>query len=194
MTSGTALLGSSLLSGPFKAKWHQLKSRKQSQDSASCWGPPEVRWPVPNWDTAPSLSGPSTCVLPEKSQAAELLSNPNMQKQMRMNKTKRNRTGRTATTQFVNVNTRKELWDGRRAEQQHPVNKCLLATTGWQSAHQRELQWLQTGVAWRSQGGNQVSTPAANKPVGQQRRRSLHPQLSQDLMVTGMSLCLLPHL
>lgn len=46
----------------------------------------------------------------------------------------------------------------------------------------------------RSQGGNQsVHTGAANKPVGQQRQSSLHPQLSQDLMVTGMSLCLLPH-
>lgn len=39
-----------------------------------------------------------------------------------------------------------------------------------------------------------VRTGAANKPVGQQRQGSLHPQLSQDLMVTGMSLCLLPHL
>lgn len=43
-------------------------------------------------------------------------------------------------------------------------------------------------------GRNQsVHTGAANKPVGQQRQSSLHPQLSQDSIVTGMSLCLLPH-
>lgn len=68
-------------------------------------------------------------------------------------------------TQSVNVNTRKELWGGKRAEQQHPVNKGLLATTGWQSAHQRARRWLQTAVppigTWRSQGGNQQTCRTA---------------------------------
>lgn len=71
-------------------------------------GPPEVRWPVPNWDAAPSPSGPST--VPETSQVAELLSDPNMYKQIRRNNT---------------AIRRKELWDGKRPEQQK-VGRALI--------------------------------------------------------------------